>query len=61
MLKELVKQYKEVDNIFILEDVPRDITKKYIKKAKCGILSSRYEVYPIGAIVCEGKKYRFKK
>lgn len=47
MLKELVKQYKEVDNIFILEDVPRDITKKYIKKAKCGILSSRYEVYPI--------------
>lgn len=47
MLKELVEQYDEVGNIFVLEDISRDITKKYIKEAECGILSSRYEVYPI--------------
>lgn len=47
MLRELVRQNDEMKNIFILEDVPRNITQKYIKKTECGILSSRYEVYPI--------------
>lgn len=47
MLREMVKQYNEMKNIFVLEDIPRDVTKKYIKQAECGILSSRYEVYPI--------------
>ena len=47
-LKEITS---EEQNVHILENIPREITKMFIFNATCGVLSSQKEVYPI--FICE--------
>lgn len=46
-IEQLVNKYSLNDRVLILKDYNREDTIKYIKCAKCGILSSHKEVFPI--------------
>lgn len=50
-LKEKVKQIGLNNDVLIYENLDREITRKFIKSCACGVLSSRFEVYPI--FLCE--------
>ncbi len=44
---KFVEKLNLKDKVLVLYKLDRDITKKYIKNAICGIISSRKEVYPV--------------
>lgn len=46
-LNQIVVENNASEYIYVFEDMSREVTTKFIKMQKCGILSSRYEVYPI--------------
>lgn len=58
-LKHMIKEYDLENEVYIYENQDRETTKKFIKNCICGVLSSRYEVYPIFLceVICCGHPY----
>lgn len=50
-LKSKVSEYGLNERILVFENQDREITKKFIRNCLCGVMSSRFEVYPI--FLCE--------
>ena len=59
LVEQLVDKYNLRNRVLILKDYNREDTVKYIKCAKCGILSSQKEVFPIfiGEIIANNHPY----
>ncbi len=51
LIKKRIIDYHLENDIIIFENQEREITQKFIKNCFCGVMSSRFEVFPI--FICE--------
>lgn len=49
--EDLVKNDVDPNRVVMIEDLDRETTKSYIKNCYCGIMASKFEVYPV--FICE--------
>lgn len=48
---QLIKEKDTKNEVFLFEDISRELTMKYIKNCRCAVMSSLSEVFPI--FICE--------